>query len=83
MMRLSLVKLPVTGIWVERLTFSGSKIMMKTKTMVLVLGTVTFANADSNVDDDENDVLSFGHRFIKNKIEHEYAIAGWALCVMP
>ena len=59
---------------------------------------MTFANADSNDDDDdddddeddnENDVLSFGRRFIlhwdkrKNKIEHEYAIAGWALCVMP
>ena len=57
------------------------------------VGTVTFANADSNdddnEDDDENNVLSFGCRFIwhwdkqKNKIEHEYAIAGWALCVMP
>ena len=56
------------------------------------VGTVTFANADSDDDDDdddENDVLSFGRRFIwhwdkqKNKIEHEYAIAGWALCVIP
>jgi hypothetical protein len=63
------------------------------------VGTVSFANADSNdddnedeahdEDDDENDVLSFGRRFIwhwdkqKNKIEHEYAIPGWALCVMP
>jgi hypothetical protein len=40
---------------------------------------VTFANADNNddEDDEENDVLSFGRRFIwhwdkrKNKIEHE------------
>jgi hypothetical protein len=59
------------------------------------VGTVTFANADSNDDDDdyedgeEDIVLSFGRQFIwhwdkrKNKIEHEYAIAGWALCVMP
>jgi len=59
------------------------------------VGTVTFANADSNddddddEDDDENNVLSFGRQFIwhwdkrKNKIEHEYTIAGWALCVMP
>ena len=55
------------------------------------VGTVTFANADNDddEDDEENDVLSFGRRFIwhwdkrKNKIEHEYAIAGWALCVMP
>ena len=56
------------------------------------VGTVTFANADSNddddEDDDENDVLSFSRRFIwhwdkrKNKIEHDYAIAGWAFCVM-
>jgi len=56
------------------------------------VGTVTFANADSNDDDDEDDdenVLSFGRQFIwhwdkrKSKIEHEYAIAAWALCVMP
>jgi hypothetical protein len=57
------------------------------------VGTVTFANADSNDDDDddddENDVLSFGRRFIwhwdkrKNKIEHEYAIAGGHCALYP
>ena len=40
-------------------------------------------------DEEENNVFSFGRRFIwhwdkqKNKIEHEYAIVAWALCVMP
>ena len=53
------------------------------------VGTVTFANADSDDDEDDNDHSSVGRRFIwhwdkrKNKIEHEYAIAGGHCALHP
>ena len=57
------------------------------------VGSVQFSDNDNSDDDDdaddsENKKLSFGRQFSwhwakrRNKIEHEYAIAGWALCVM-